>query len=190
MMRRFSVAMMLAALAFLLPGIAMAQTNVALGRAITPITNTVLGAPATVTNGVPWDVWWSYQGGYYNTCSFTIDLGSSYTISQVVINLAQTFGYTLSSSNDGSTWTVRHTENFGASTMSTRTWNESGVYSARYFKYDAYANWIQYVGVGEFEVYGTTTAVPTLSEWGRIAMFMLLLGGGSWVLLRRRRAIA
>lgn len=75
--------------------IAYGQTNVALGAAITPITNTVQGNPSWVTDGEFGGVWYSYQGGGYNTCSFTVDLGAQYTISNIQIGQSQVYGYEL-----------------------------------------------------------------------------------------------
>jgi hypothetical protein len=179
----------------LAPATAMADTNRALGIPITPLTNTVQGTPADVTDGIFGEAWWSYQDGYYNTCSFTIDLGAAYSISSVVIGQYQLYGYALYSSTDGSTWTLQHHEDFGDNLSQTKTFTEGGAYVARYFKYTSYANWIQYIGVNEFQVFGNPAApsappapVPALSGWA-LALLALLLIAISAGMLRRRRLI-
>ena len=141
--------------------------NVAVGKPITPITNTILGDPAWVTDGVnDTGAWYSYQGGSYNTNSFTIDLGAQYAIDSVNIYITQAFGYELHSSDNNSDWTLRNEDNFGVSS-SVALGPLAGGYSARYFKYWAYTNVSQYIGIIEFQVCtvndGPDTTICTLA---------------------------
>jgi hypothetical protein len=173
----------------LLAATASAQpTNRALNIPITPLTNTVQGAASMVTDGsFETGVWYSYQGNP-TTCSFTIDLGSVYTISSVVFGQAQVYGYTVSSSLNGETWTTRSQVDYEGSVANTVTLPVNGAYTARYFKYSAYANWMQYVGVSEFEVYGTSApTVPVLTPWALAGLALLVVGCGAF-LLRPRTA--
>jgi hypothetical protein len=175
------------------PAPGMASTNLALNLPITPLTNTVMGVTADVTNGSS-AAWWSYQGGNYNTCSFTIDLGAPYAISGVALGQWQLFGYALYSSTDGSTWTLQHQQDFVISgnigINTSQNFTENG-YVARYFKYTSYSNWNQYVGVNNFQVFGTAAnaapaaPVPALSAWTLTALALLLFGSGLWVLRAR-----
>jgi hypothetical protein len=169
--------------------IAYGQTNVALGIAITPITNTIMGDPSWVTDGEFGGTWYSYQGGGYNTCSFTVDLGTLQTISNVQLAQAQVYGYELHSSKygDGSDWTLRSKVDYGISVANQITID--GGYQARYLRYSAYANWNQYVGVSEFQVFasggGAPKPVPALSTWALIGLAMLMMGYGYWTLSHR-----
>jgi hypothetical protein len=166
-------------------------TNVAAGIPITPITNTILGDPAWVTDGTFGGVWYSYQSAYYNTCSFIVDLGAQYTVNSVEIGQSQVFGYELYSSDNGTDWTLRSKVDYGGSVYNQISIPVGGAYKARYFKYWAYANWIQYVGVSEFQVIAdaapTTPArtVPALSTWAMAGLALLLLGSGLWMLRHR-----
>lgn len=175
-------------LVVLLAATAQAEpVNRALGIAINPITNTVMGDPSLVTDGTFGAAWYSYEGGYYNTCSFIIDLGASYPISSVVLGQSQVYGFTLYSSTDGETWTQRNQVNYGVSTANKETLAVNGAYTARYFKYFAYANWIQYVGVTEFQVFSGDPAptVPTLTPWALFGLAVLMVGSGAWILRAR-----
>lgn len=133
--------------------------NVALGKPITPITNTILGDPAWVTDGVnDTGAWYSYQGGSYNTNSFTIDLGAQYAIDSVYIFVSQIFGYQLHSSDNESDWTLRNEANFGESS-SGAFGPLAGGYSARYLKYWSYTNTSQYIGIIEFQVFTVPNSI-------------------------------
>ena len=126
--------------------------NVALGKRITPITNTISGDPEWVTDGViDTGAWYSYQGTY-NTNSFTIDLGAQYAIDSIDIHVSQVFGYQLHSSDNNSDWTLRNEADFGESS-SGAFGPLAGGYSARYLKYWSYTNKSQYIGILEFQVY-------------------------------------
>ncbi len=153
--------------------------NLASGRAITALTNTVQGVPANVTDGVS-NVWYSYQGtggAYIN--SFTIDLGASYSIGKINLYASQTAAVTIWSSPDGAAWTQRHAFNWTAATGLTTptlgapvTINAGGAYAARYLKYEGKAWWNQYVGIMEFEVYewqGGGPAEPSLAGLANLA---------------------
>lgn len=169
--------------------IAYGQTNVALGAAITPITNTVQGNPSWVTDGEFGGVWYSYQGGGYNTCSFTVDLGAQYTISNIQIGQSQVYGYELHSSEDGTNWTLRSKVDYGTNVYNQIGIDAGGAYQARYFRYSAYANWNQYVGVSEFQVFsgggGAPRPVPALSTWALIGLAILMMGYGYRTLSHR-----
>lgn len=166
-------------------------TNVALGVAITPLTNTIQGSPSLVTDGDFGDAWYSYQGGWYNTCSFTIDLGTQYSIQSIKIGQNQVYGYQVYSSNNGTDWTLRQQVDYGSSQYNQVQIDVNGAYQARYLKYFAYANWNQYVGVTEFEVYSgnaaakPAAAVPAVSTWAAIGLGIMLAGSGLWMLRRR-----
>jgi hypothetical protein len=147
-----SLAVLVLSLAAFTTAYATGLQNIALGKSITPLTNTVLGDPAWVTDGdAIGAAWYSYQGGGYNTNSFTIDLGAQYAVDSVNIYIAQVYGYELYSSDNGTDWTLRSQVNFGISQAGPLA-PLAGGYSARYFSYWAYATWNQYVGVVEFQV--------------------------------------
>jgi uncharacterized Zn-binding protein involved in type VI secretion len=139
-------------------------TNVALGKTVIAATNTgqYSSAPSVIVDGeTGGSVWWSFQGGSYNEQRFVLDLGAVYTIERINIEILATWGFSLSASTDGSTFTERHSgtssgdvsigDNYfnGLQSLASAT-----PYEARYIKYHGYANWNQYVGIGEIEVFG------------------------------------
>ncbi len=131
-------------------------------------------------------MWYSYQGGWYNTCSFTIDLGASYPISSVVIGQSQVYRFTLYSSANGVDWTQRTHIDYGTSVYNTETIPVNGAYSARYFKYLAEADWNQYVGVSEFQAFANPApTVPMLTPWALFGLAVLMVGFGGWMLRPR-----
>jgi hypothetical protein len=187
--RMISRIAVVALVAVLLAATAQAQlVNRAQGIPIVPITNTVMGDPAWVTDGEFGGTWYSYQGSSYNTCSFTIDLGSSYPVSSIVIGQSQVYRFTLHSSVDGETWTQRTHVDYDGSVANTVTIPVNGAYSARYFRYFADADWPQYVGVSEFQVFtGAAQSVPALTPWALAGLAILMLGCGA-LMLRPRTA--
>ncbi len=176
------------------------SVDLAFGKPVTAITGTVLGNSNGVTDGAyfgsssywysvdqtncttfglsctPVNVWGN--GVYYYT-AFTVDLGAVYSIGKVNVLPAQTRGLRISSSADGTTWTQQHkldgydTTGLANATIGPVTFSPNGAYSARYFKYEGWAWWYQYVGTGEFSVYewspGTSSA-PDLSTMTNIAL--------------------
>ncbi len=154
--------------------------NLALGKAIVPLTNTMVGAPAGVTDGLA-NTWYSYTPGGSGSfiCSFTLDLGASYAIGKINVSTAQTVAVKVWSSGDGVNWTQQHEVNLNAATGLVTasigapvTILAGGAYTARYLKYEGRANWNQYVGVNEFEVYewlGGGPAEPSLAGLTNLA---------------------
>lgn len=138
-------------------------TNLALGKTVSASTNTAAcsSAPSVIVDGeTGGSVWWSYQGSP-TVQGFVLDLGAVYTIERINVEIWATWGFSLSASTDGSNFTERHSgtssgdfsigENYfnGLQSLS-----GAAPYEARYIKYHAYANWNQYVGIGEIEVFG------------------------------------
>lgn len=89
-------------------------TDLALGKPITPLTSTVMGAPGNVTNGKIDDAWYSYYPGPTN--AFTIDLGAEYAIGKLGVYSTQTANFKIWSSTDGVVWTERHSYDWTADT--------------------------------------------------------------------------
>ena len=157
------------------------SVNLAQGIAVTPLTGTVLGAPAYVTDGKAETSWYSMDwdgAGYANR--FVLDLGASYSIGKISAYTTQTTAFTVSSSADGVNWTVRHAYDWmlssGVSTPDMSppvTLRPDGAYSARYLKYEGRAVWNQYVGILEFEVYEWRASVPPDADLSGLTNFAL-----------------
>jgi len=148
------------------PGYGM--VNLANGKPITPLTHTAAGTPAGVTDGTIENYWMSFDRGavgpygFYQTLNqFTIDLGQSYSIGKINVWILNAMAFKISSSEDGSTWTERHSYDWITSsgfpapqTPAPATIPADGAYTARYFKYEGTNdNWNEYAGVFEFQVY-------------------------------------
>lgn len=161
--------------------------NLAKNKPVTALTNTAGGTnPSNVNDGNIDNVWWSYQGSpTHNT--FIVDLGSSYSIGRISVIPGQTHGFTISTSDDGSTYTPRYSSPWASTSVHVTpvTVAADGAYTARYIKYDGYASWAQYVGLYEIEVHewlpslpspppganGVTNLAlnrPTALEWGTV----------------------
>ncbi|MBF0229319.1 MAG: PASTA domain-containing protein [Desulfamplus sp.] len=139
------------AFTMLLPSLVFgSQTNIALGKTVTASTNSQVGKPSLIVDGLSDSVWYSYQGSP-TVQDFILDLGELYTIEKVDMYVAQIYGVLVSTSTDGSTYTERYKKD-GSSYSGTLSFSGSG-YQARYIKYHAYANWPQYVGLSEIEVW-------------------------------------
>jgi len=138
--------------------------NLAKGKPVTPLTNTVKGNPGDVNDGSVASVWYSFNsnfGGNSNASSFVLDLGSVYNIGKIDIFPAQVHGFTINTSNDNTTWTERYKSPWpGITVNSPVSVTPDGAFSARYIKYWGYANWSQYVGVIEIGVYEWLASPP------------------------------
>jgi len=129
-------------------------TNLALGKVVTPLTNTALGTPAYLNDGNTNTYWYSYQSSSsLNENEFVLDLGSAYNIGKISIMFAQIYGWTVSSSLDNSSWIERFSHDYGAYVSPTVELNADGTFAARYIKVYSYNNTNAYVGVGEIGVY-------------------------------------
>ena len=138
--------------------------NLAKGKTVTPLTNTIRGKPEDVNDGNVDSVWYSFNsnyGGNSNANSFVLDMGSAYSIGKIDILLAQAYGFTINTSNDNSTWTERYKSPWAATSVNASiSVTPDGAFSARYIKYWGYANWAQYVGVMEINVYEWLASPP------------------------------
>jgi hypothetical protein len=154
--------------------------NIALGKPVTAITNTVVGNVSYLTDGID-NTWYSYTsnaGGYH--AMFTVDLGAAHSIGKINLQANQTSTFTIWSSTNGTDWTQRHSYNWTTATgltvpaISTPvTIEPNGAYTARYFRYEGRSNWNQYVGLNEFEVYewlGGGPTPPSLAGLANIAL--------------------
>lgn len=137
--------------------------NLALGKTVEPATAITQGTPHEVVDG-------TLLTGWYSCCResiFTIDLGEEHQIGRIDASPWQTWRVRIYSSLDGVDWTLRHelTPMLGSIPVS---FAPNGSYSARYFKYEGWADWYQYVGLAEFAVYGwnETAPPPLLGEMG------------------------
>lgn len=134
--------------------------NLARGKPVTPFSNTVAGAPANIVDGSIDTYWFSYQGSpSWN--EFALDLGSSYSIGKIDLFLLQVHNFTLSTSDDNVIWTQRYASPWAQASISTPvSLAADGAYSARYIRYRGDANWFQYVGLIEIEVYEWLSSPP------------------------------
>jgi uncharacterized Zn-binding protein involved in type VI secretion len=135
--------------------------NIALGKSVSASTNSVAGSPSQIVDGSTGSTWWSYQGGGRNEQGFVLDLGALYTIDKINIYIWQAWGVAVSTSTDGATFTEIYSGTSSGSYSNPSDYDYNGLlslsgdapYKARYIKHYAYANWNQYVGVSEIEVY-------------------------------------
>ncbi|MDD2791031.1 MAG: FISUMP domain-containing protein [Sulfurimonas sp.] len=131
------------------------RNNIALNTSVTALTNVVSGTPSNVTDGNYSTVWYSWESSL--SISFVIDLGSVYQIEALSFLPSQTRTYTIESSTNNVDWTQQHsgTANFSGATIQDIITNPS--YNARYLRYTGSnaSGDVAYVGVIEFEVYGT-----------------------------------
>jgi len=130
--------------------------NLALNRPLTPLTNNVMGDPSYAVDGSFSNYWYSYQScGGVNRSSFSLDLGDIKTVGQLYFQPLQTFSYTIWTSDDGSTWTQRHTDSTPAAWTTPISISVNGAYAARYIKYEGanYAGCCCYAGIAEFQVF-------------------------------------
>jgi len=138
--------------------------NLAKGKTVTPLTNTIRGKPEDVNDGNVDSVWYSFNsnyGGNSNANSFVLDLGSAYSIGKIDILLSQAYGFTISASNDNSTWTERYKSPWAPTSIGAPiSVTPDGAFSARYIKYWGFANYAQYVGVMEINVYEWLASPP------------------------------
>ncbi len=136
----------------LLPSLVFgSSTNIALNKTVAASTNSQLGIPSNIVDGTEETYWYSYQGNP-TVQDFILDLGAVYTIDRVDMYVLQVYGVAVSTSTDGINYTERFTRD-GESYGGLLSFSPNGIYQARYIKYHAYANWPQYVGVSEIEVW-------------------------------------
>jgi hypothetical protein len=145
------------------------QTNVALGKPVTAVTDTVLGGPSNVTDGDFGTSFYSYQGTPSQQI-YTIDLGASYTIGKVFVYVAQARHIEIHSSLDGDVWDLRASFDWGQMVSSPVTMTPDGSYAARYFKYVAANADDAYVGSTELAVYPWVAEAPPAATGGNAAL--------------------
>lgn len=148
--------------------------NVALGKPVTPYTDSALGVPASVVDGDFESYWYSYQGDS-NTVSLSIDLGRLANVGTVTFRPVQTAEYLIESSLDGTDWVTRHAGALADNTAPVIKVPVGGAYAARYFRYTGANHVNAYVGILEFQV---TDAARDLGNFGTgdlsIALWMNL----------------
>jgi hypothetical protein len=155
----------------------MGTTNLALGKVVTPLTNTIGGTPNSVNDDNNGTVWYSYQSSSsLNENEFILDLGSTYNIGKISIMFGQIYGYTVSSSLDNSSWIERFSHDYGAYVSPTVELNADGTFAARYIKVYSHNHTNAYIGVGEIRVYewlcgtySTFTITSSVGEHGSIS---------------------
>ncbi len=133
--------------------VCVTSDNLALNKPLTPHTNTQLGLPNNANDGDSATVWYSYQGGGFNSISFTIDLGQLFTIGRYVFKPLQTHSWMIETSEDGVTWFMRHSGVTDYWTNPSIDNVFTGGYQARYIRYTGNTEWNAYSGIAEFEVY-------------------------------------
>lgn len=145
--------------------------NLARGKAVTPLTSTVSGSPASVVDGNIGTSWFS-SSSYQ---AFVLDLGQVYDIGKINMLLTQVSSYTVSTSLDNATWTARHGDSWYP-VVAPVALAPDGAYAARYIKLESanlgYGMWI---GTNEFEVY-SWQATPPPSPPGALGMVNIAQG--------------
>ncbi len=145
------------------------QTNVALGRPVTALTDVALGDPSNVSDGNWMTSFYSYQGSPSQQV-YTIDLGAAYTIGKLLVYVSQARQIEIQSSLDGDVWDSRATFDWGQMVSAPVTLTPDGSYTARYFKYVAANDDVAYVGSTEFAVYPWVADAPPAATGGNVAL--------------------
>ncbi|HSQ89341.1 discoidin domain-containing protein [Romboutsia sp.] len=138
--------------------------NIALGKTVIPITNTVLGNSSAIVDGNHRNYWYSYQGSP-SYQEFILDLGEVYKLGKIDIVALQTYGCTVSTSVDKVSWDEAFKGDWSSFSAPIDIALD-GSKEARYIKYKSYANWPQYVGVSEIEVYEWIDTTSSSSQIG------------------------
>jgi hypothetical protein len=114
-------------------------------------------SPANVTDGNINSSWCSNQSN-----SFTLDLQNTNSMGKIVVYPLQAHRVTVSTSTDNVNWTERYKTNWPpyTSMQAPIAITADGTYSARYVKFFADADWPQYVGIMEMEVYEWLASPP------------------------------
>jgi len=138
------------------------SVNLAKDKPLSSVSPTVLGSPAYINDGDWATEWLSYEGSGYNYASFILDLQAVYKIGKINFRMDRHEGYDISTSTDGTTWTLQHSANWlpWLSSLAPVSLTPDGTYEAQYIKYYGYAHWNQHVGVIEIEVYEWVTPSP------------------------------
>lgn len=140
------------------------KENIALGKTVIPSTNTVLGNPSAIVDGNHWNYWYSYQGSP-SYQDFVLDLGDIHKLGKINILALQIYGCSVSTSVDGVNWDVVFNKGW-YSINAPLNISLDGNKEARYIKYHGYANWPQYVGVSEIEVYDWVSSESSSGQIG------------------------
>lgn len=136
-----------------LPLSAAAQpANLALGKPVNALTDTVSGQPADVVDGDPATVWWSYQGNYTEV-SFVLDLGRAEHFTSVVQFPRQTSLLVVEFSLDAQRWEPLHQQTLPWPGNAEVAVQRADRPRARFFRYTGSNAETAYAGVGDFQVF-------------------------------------
>ncbi len=137
-----------------IPALAQVPVNVALGKPVQALTQTVGGVPGYVVNGDVTTVWWSFQGQTISTAECIVDLGDIHVLNQVVAKMQQADHYAVHASVNGEDWVLLAQ---GAATfpyMPSVIVDLLPAVDARYLRLLAGNSQLAFAGLVELEAYG------------------------------------
>jgi hypothetical protein len=144
-------------------------SNLALRKPVTVSGHASSFSEALLNDGDLSTSWYDYRsssGVYY--AWFILDLGNVYNIGKIDIAMTQVFGYNVSTSTDGSQYSLRYSNDWAASASPVVSNIPSDALSARYIKWFGYAHWAQYVGVLEIAVFERVTSQAPTGSLGTV----------------------
>jgi hypothetical protein len=143
--------------------------NLALGKPVNVSGHASSFSEALLNDGNLSTSWYDYRsssGVYY--AWFTLDLGKVYNIGKIDIAMSQVFGYNVSTSSDGSQYSLTYSNDWAASASPVVSNIPNDALSARYIKWFGHAHWAQYVGVCEIAVFERVTSQAPSGSLGTV----------------------